>query len=140
MCLGRENQKKNFAYQVINAVRTGQVMTIPSDQCGNPTWAGDIAAWILDLLNIGESGIWHLAGEGSHTTREEWLKQILKGLRATPALSTAVDQWAYQAITTAALKQKALRPLKAGLSTARIRQLCPELLRSPDSLDCILGE
>lgn len=40
---GKEAQQKFFVYQVINALREGVSMSLPSDQFGNPTWAGDIS-------------------------------------------------------------------------------------------------
>lgn len=131
---GRETQQKNFTCQVLRAVRTGSPMTIPSDQRGNPTWAGDIAAWVMDLVQAGESGIWHLAGEFAGWTREDWLKAILRGVRAHGE-AAAVDQWTYRAIATSALGQPALRPLNAGLQIASIQRRFPRRPRDPFDIE-----
>lgn len=129
---GREAQQKNFACQVLRAVRTGAPMTIPSDQRGNPTWAGDIAAWVMDLVQAGESGLWHLAGEFAGWTREDWLRAILHGLRVQG--ESGVEKWNYRAIPTQALGQPALRPLNAGLLNAAIQRRFPRVLRHPSDL------
>ena len=134
---GHESQRKNFVYQVVAAIKGGKSIRIPSDQCGNPTWAGDIAAWVLDLLQAGESGIWNLAGEHSRWNRKQWLDAILNGLRRHGAISRELEQWTYTAITTEQLTQPALRPLQAGLCTDRIRQRFPRRTREPDNIEII---
>ncbi len=134
---GREAQQKNFAYQVMRAVGAGQTLKIPSDQEGNPTWAGDIAAWTLDLLEAGECGIWHLAGEGARMTREGWLCAILRGLEADADLATRISRWRYEAVPTSVLAQPAPRPLRVGAVTERIQSQFPRVARLPDDLSVL---
>ena len=136
---GREAQQKNFVYQVLRAVREGKKMTIPSDQRGNPTWAGDIAAWILDLVQAAESGVWNLAGEFPDWTREQWMRSILDGLRASGGDASLLEKWSYQTKPSDALAQTASRPLNAGVNIGRIQARFPRALRHPSTIECLLA-
>jgi dTDP-4-dehydrorhamnose reductase len=114
---GAEAQKKNFAYQVWNALREGKTMTLPSDQCGNPSYAGDIARWLIALLEMRESGPWHLKGPWPNCTRPEWAEKLVAAFRAE-----GIDvhpNFAIKTVSTAELKQKALRPLQAGMISTK---------------------
>jgi len=136
---GHEPQRKNFVYQVLRAIEQNQPMRIPSDQCGNPTWAGDVAAWLFELLETGTSGVWHLAGPHPEWTRIQWAGAITEGLRTVhPELTPAINHWSTTACPTAELRQPALRPLQAGMSCEKIQSLAPRHLREPQALDVIL--
>lgn len=133
---GRETQGKNFVYQVLRAVRERRAMSIPSDQCGNPTWAGDIAAWLISLLETSSGGVWHLGGPHPEWTRVQWLEAILEGLRTSrPDLASAINQWSYTARATMTLGQPALRPLQAGMCCEKILAQLPRHLRQPHALE-----
>jgi len=127
---GRETAGKNFAYQIIRAAEQGRSLRLPSDQHGNPTWAGDIAHWSIRLLESAESGVWHLAGGGPETSRPEWARAILAGLCA----AGRPHQCAIEAVATAALGAAAPRPLRAGLITTKIQSAFPRNCRHFGSL------
>ncbi|EEF60305.1 SDR family oxidoreductase [Pedosphaera parvula] len=110
---GAEVQKKNFAYQVWNALREGKALTLPSDQCGNPTYAGDIARWLITLLEKRERGPWHLGGPWPTCTRPEWAEKLIAAFKAEGIISH--PNFAVKTLPTADLRQKALRPLRAGM-------------------------
>lgn len=136
---GKEVQEKNFVYQVIKAVHAGKPMRIPSDQEGNPTWAGDIAWWLVQLMSAGENGVWNLVSSDSRCPREEWLKGILAGLASThPMLENELKIWRYESITTATLGQPALRPLKSGGEFKKIQSRFSRLPREPYDISIIL--
>ena len=114
---GAEAQGKNFAYQVRRAMEQGQALRLPSDQRGNPTYAGDIARWLIALLEHRASGVWHLAGPWPDCTRPEWARRLVAvfeaaGVRRHP-------QFAIEEVPTAELRQRAKRPLHGGLLTPR---------------------
>jgi dTDP-4-dehydrorhamnose reductase len=127
---GAELARKNFVYQVLSAAHGDKPLRLPSDQCGNPTWAGDIADWSLCLLQNSAAGIWHLAGARPEMNRVEWAECILKGLAARePGTRLAIEPQ-----TTKELGQKALRPLLAGMSNAKIQALSPRTCRAPSDI------
>jgi dTDP-4-dehydrorhamnose reductase len=118
---GAEAQGKNFAYQVRRAMEQGKVLRVPSDQRGNPTYAGDIARWLVTLLERRATGIWHLAGPEPECARGEWARRLVEafaraGVRRDP-------QFAIQEVSTAELKQRAPRPLHGGLLTTKAAAL-----------------
>jgi dTDP-4-dehydrorhamnose reductase len=54
----------NFPRTMVQAARAGKPLTVVSDQVGAPTWATDLGAAILDLLESGASGIWNVTNSG----------------------------------------------------------------------------
>jgi dTDP-4-dehydrorhamnose reductase len=128
---GREAQQKNFVYQVFRSLRESRVMRLPSDQLGNPTWAGDIAWWVIRLMGIRAKGVWNLAGEETHFSRLQWYRAIRSGLGADPSAG-------YEEISTGSLGQAALRPLNASALTDRINAVFPKKVRSPENCSDIV--
>ena len=128
---GRELAGKNFAYQVRQAVRERLTMRLPSDQSGNPTWAGDIAAWTVALLESRECGRWHLAGPSPEMLRPDWAREIARGLGVVAPEIVAIP--------TAELGQKAPRPLRAGMCADKIQRFAPRAIRPPYDLGDLLA-
>jgi len=130
---GREAQQKNFVYQTVKALREGRTLRLPSDQIGNPTWAGDVAWWLLGLMELGESGVWNLAGDQENCDRVAWFCAIRDAARAR-GLVPAGTAPGYEAVPTVEFKQPALRPLQAGARIQRILDRLPRGPRSPADL------
>lgn len=55
----------NFIRAVLSRALSGQEPRVVSDQVGLPTYALDLAAAILRLVERGATGIWHVAGGGA---------------------------------------------------------------------------
>jgi dTDP-4-dehydrorhamnose reductase len=127
---GREAARKNFAYQILRAAETAATITLPSDQCGNPSWAGDIAAWSVRLCAASSAGIWHLAGPYPNMNRPDWARLILRGL----ASSTRPSVVNFELRQTSASLSPALRPLLAGMNTTKAQAFYPIACRGPDDL------
>lgn len=126
---GVESAMKNFAYQVRRANLSGGEVVASLAHTGNPTWAGDVAAWTLDLIRAGQSGLWHLAGDHPAMTRQEWATRILDGLadlgqsRRARLVNLPPD-----------VGTLAPRPRAAGLTTSKIQALFPRRCRQPEDL------
>lgn len=108
------SKKKNFAMQVFERVQTGQEMTIPFDQIGNPTLADDLAECSIELADKHVSGIVNVVGKDL-LPRTDFTRALVRSLggdvnRVTP-------------VTTASMKQKAARPLRGGLRTEKLASL-----------------
>lgn len=110
---GPEVQRKNFAYQVWRAVQQGTELVLPKDQLGNPTYAGDIARWLIALVRERASGVRHLPGPNPNCTRGDWARELIAAL----CLCGIKPQPGFALIErpTADLKQPAPRPLRAGI-------------------------
>ncbi len=55
----------NFPRTMVQAAQAGKPLTVVNDQFGSPTYTPDLAEGILDLLDAGASGIWHLTNSGT---------------------------------------------------------------------------
>lgn len=59
---------RNFVKTMLNLFDTKDELNVVFDQCGTPTYAGDLAEAIIDIVNerkyIGNSGIYHFSNEG----------------------------------------------------------------------------
>lgn len=59
---------RNFVKTMLNLFDTKDKLNVVFDQCGTPTYAGDLAEAIIDIVNerkyIGNSGIYHFSNEG----------------------------------------------------------------------------
>ena len=55
---------RNFIAAILGAARTRTELSVVDDQWGRPTYAVDLAGGILDLLERGATGTFHLQGGG----------------------------------------------------------------------------
>lgn len=117
---GAEQRRKNFAHQVCSAMITGSILRLPSDQAGNPTWAGDIAQHLLCLLEQREQGVWHIAGSDPACSRVSWARHLVAAF--TRVGVTASNGFGIEGVPTRELGQKARRPLRAGIISRRLRE------------------
>jgi dTDP-4-dehydrorhamnose reductase len=99
---GEDAARKNFACQVCDAMVAGKTMRLPSDQCGNPTWAGDIAHTLVD----------------PECDRIEWANRLVAAFTRVGVVASSGFE--IVGVPTAALGQKAPRPLHAGIVSARL--------------------
>jgi dTDP-4-dehydrorhamnose reductase len=88
------------------------------DQITTPTYNPDLAAATTALVDAGVSGIVHVAGP-EVMDRAEFARRL--------AAAAGLDPGPIQSLSTAALGQRAPRPLVAGLRTDRLRALLPAL-------------
>jgi dTDP-4-dehydrorhamnose reductase len=112
---GPEPQGKNFVYQLVRALAAGKPLTLPSDQLSSPTYNRDLARASVELVEGLERGVWNVAGP-------EVVDRATFGRLAAAVFG--LDAGLIRAADTASLKQKARRPLSAGL---RIEKLVERL-------------
>jgi dTDP-4-dehydrorhamnose reductase len=65
-----------FVPAILGKAAAGEALRIVDDQRGRPTWAPDLAEALLDLMEAGERGTWHVAGGGACT----WLELAREAL------------------------------------------------------------
>ena len=135
---GREAQEKNFACQVVRAIHEGRTMRVPSDQTGSPTWAGDIAGWLLDLMEANETGVWNLVGGEACMTKSGWASEIVNGLSETAFVSAEkLAVWTCESVPTDQLGQTAPRPLRCGGLDKKIQSRFPRTPRRPREISIL---
>lgn len=121
---GPDRQGKNFVYQLIRNCRRGQPMRIPMDQVSSPTYNVDLAEATVELCERELSGVYHLAGDGV-------LDRFAFAELACRVFE--LDASRLSPVPTAALGQKAARPLKGGLLIDKARAVLRTTLRSPEA-------
>lgn len=108
---GPEPQGKNFVYQLLKNLREGKTMKVPDDQISSPTYNRDLARASVDLVERDLNGIWNVAGSAC-MDRCAFARLAARTFGLNPLL--------IEAVKTADLKQKARRPLDAGLSVGKL--------------------
>jgi dTDP-4-dehydrorhamnose reductase len=116
---GPERQGKNFAYQLVRALKAGKPMIVPSDQQSSPTYGPDVALATIRLAENGCSGLYHVAGP-EVVARPEFAQVIAKafGLDTSLISSKRTDE----------LSQGAPRPLRGGLAISKLETELPGLM------------
>jgi dTDP-4-dehydrorhamnose reductase len=110
----------NFVSWLAGELRAGRRVRVVDDQWNTPTLADDLAAALLRLLARGAEGIIHVAGPDL-LTRDAWARQI--------AAYYGLDAGLIDVTSSAALAQRAQRPLRSGLRTERAAELDGVALR-----------
>lgn len=100
---------KNFVLRLIEALRRGEAVRVPSDQLSTPTFAGDLATASIRVA-AAETGVWHVAGPDV-MARDELAYRVADVFGLPPTL--------IRPVATSDLNQAAARPLRGGLRCTR---------------------
>jgi dTDP-4-dehydrorhamnose reductase len=105
----------SFPRRILERARSADRIPVVADQRVNPTYARDLAAATLELLDHDFTGIVHVVGGGC-AGWDEFARAVLEEF----SIPTEVD-----AVPTSAFPTPALRPLNGCLGTTRYRPLRP---------------
>jgi dTDP-4-dehydrorhamnose reductase len=72
-----------FPAKIVEAANRLGALRVVSDEFGNPTYAPDVAAAIVQLIESGRYGNYHLVNEG-WTSRHHFAQQVLAASGARP--------------------------------------------------------
>ena len=120
---GPEPQGKNFVYQLLKRGRAGESMRAPADQISSPTYNVDLAAASVELAERDLTGVYHVAGSDV-LDRHAFARLVCRVF--------GLDEASLTPVSTAALGQRASRPLRAGLRIDRARAALATPLRGPE--------
>ena len=110
---GSRSKGGSFVDRILERARSGAPLRVVGDQVFSPTYAPDLAAAVVALVDRGARGLVHVANEGACSWHELAVAGLeLGGVRAD-----------VERITTADLAAVARRPVYSVLSTARYREL-----------------
>lgn len=109
---GEEPERKNFVLQLVDALRAGRPFTVPSDQVITPTDAVSLARAVVELVERGFRGTFHVAGP-ERLARPDFARRVVAAFGLDPA--------GLRAAPTAELGLRARRPLHAGLRDDKLR-------------------
>lgn len=110
---GAEDSRKNFVFQVVDALRDGRTFAVPSDQVITPSDAVSLARSVVELLDRGTRGLFNIAGP-ERLPRIEFAQRVVRAF--------ALDADLLRPVETAALGLAARRPLRAGLRDDKLRR------------------
>lgn len=102
--------RPNFALWLIDNLGRKEPVRVVEDQIGNPTLVDDLAYAVLSAIELGRTGLYHVAGRDI-LSRYEFALRLARVFEFDESLITPV--------TTDALRQPAARPLKSGLITLK---------------------
>ena len=115
---GPDPAGKNFLYALRHALREGRPFRVPADQISTPTYNYDLAQAVVALVNEGKTGVFHVCGP-QRLSRQEF------ATRAAIAMGLNPDY--IQGVPTSELRQRAPRPLDAGLATDKLTRMRPDV-------------
>lgn len=110
---GGEPNRKNFVLQLVDALGAGRPFTVPSDQVITPTDAVSLACAVVELVERGYRGTFHVVGP-ERLTRPAFARRV--------ATAFGLDPAGLRSVPTADLDLKARRPLRAGLRDDKLRE------------------
>jgi dTDP-4-dehydrorhamnose reductase len=121
---GWEPARKNFVCQVVDALRAGRTFAVAHDQVITPTYAPDLAKALTELVDMDARGTFHVVGPRV-IARLEFAHMIAEAFDLRP------DR--LRGISTMQMGLAAARPLRAGLSDAKLRTTIGHGLRAPEA-------
>ncbi|HEX8099848.1 MAG TPA: dTDP-4-dehydrorhamnose reductase [Actinomycetota bacterium] len=132
----------NFVRTILDAARTKPELEVVADQIGLPTYAVDLAKGILDLVDLGATGTFHLAGQGDPCSWAELAETAISAalvaalLEQRPAVR-AIRTEQYRATRTDEVAPRpafsaldCTKAAKLGVSLRRWREAVAEYVRS----------
>ncbi len=84
----------NFNAKIIAAAEKHGSLRVVADEFGNPTYAPDLAAAVVRLVDSGHHGIYHFTNSG-YCTRHQWAVEALRlaGLDTVPVTPISSGEW-----------------------------------------------
>jgi dTDP-4-dehydrorhamnose reductase len=105
----------SFPYRILDLARTDGPLRVVADQLVNPTYARDLAAAAVELVETGTAGIVHAVAEGC----AGW-DELARATLGEFGVSAPVEP-----VSSAGYPSAARRPLNGCLGTTRYRPLRP---------------
>jgi dTDP-4-dehydrorhamnose reductase len=111
---GIERHGKNFIYRLVRTLSQGDELVVPEDQVGSPTHVDDLAESVWRLVELNQSGLFHVAGTDLADRR---------GFAIHAAEVFGFDPGKVRGVDTASLRQAAPRPLRAGMLMNKLQSV-----------------
>lgn len=127
---GRDTRRRNYVLRTADELRAGRVVEAPTDLYGTPTFAPDLVAAVLMLMQARASGVWHVAGD-RHLSRFDLARMVATAFGVEGAQLVA---------TTAAAADGVDRPRMSGLRTIRTEVERPRMTPLEDALATLAAE
>ena len=120
--------KRDFLRPFLKEAQEKKLLRVSGDQFGSPTWAGDLARVICDLIATRHYGIWHARNEGFYS-RAEFASMILE--------KTGIP-CRIESVPTAEIPGAARRPLNCRMAAELPAGIAP-MPSVEEGLECCLS-
>lgn len=90
---------RNFLHAILRVARRDGAVRVVADEIGNPTFVSDLARAIAQLVEAGQTGIFHLVNEGS-CSRWEFASEILRQAGMGELVNTPILQSDFDRLST----------------------------------------
>jgi len=115
---GLATARGNFVELMLRLAQSGNPIRVVEDHVASPTYAPLLASRTIDLLERGQTGIFHIGG-GTPTSWFHFAKLIFETARVTPALQatdereyrTAAKRPKYSALSNAKMERTGVEPM-----------------------------
>jgi dTDP-4-dehydrorhamnose reductase len=115
---GLDTARGNFVELMLRLAAQGQPVRVVEDHVASPTFAPELAARTADLVERGESGLFHLGG-GTPISWFDWAVKIFAAAGVKPALKstnerefrTAARRPKYSALSNAKMESRGIAPM-----------------------------
>lgn len=104
---------KNFVEAILGKGRQGATLRVVDDQIGCPTYTADLAQKIVEIVERGRPGLYHVSNQGS-CSRFEFAQEILRQAGLDPTLVLPVP--------TSASDRPARRPANSRLANQKLEE------------------
>ncbi len=104
-------QGKNFVQTILDRIRAGESLRVVDDQVGAPTYTEDLAAKLLEVVEKGEPGVYHVTNQGYCS----WFEFSLEIARQAGVRAVSISP-----IPTSASERPARRPRNSRLANTRL--------------------
>jgi dTDP-4-dehydrorhamnose reductase len=121
---GWETLGKNFVCRVLASLRAGVPVSVGADQIVRPTYASDLARSVIELLEVGATGTFHVVGSRA-LPRDSFAHLVADVFGVRHELIRSVPM--------ATLGLRARRPRQAQLRDDLLRAVLGRSLDSPES-------
>jgi len=108
-----ETQTPNFLMHLIDTLKEQDAIKVPGFLYGNPTYAGDLAAGIMDLLDRQKYGLYHIVGS-QYISRCEWAEICIEMAGLKGKTIEKIEEPPADMVP---------RPLQSHLDTAKFREV-----------------
>ncbi len=115
---GLDTARGNFVELMLRLAVQGQPIRVVEDHVASPTFAPELAARTADLVERGETGLFHLGG-GTPISWFDWAVKIFAAAGVRPALKatnerefrTAARRPKYSALSNAKIESRGIAPM-----------------------------
>ncbi|VVB92213.1 GDP-L-fucose synthase [uncultured archaeon] len=124
---GWEIAGKNFCIRLIKNLKENKSMKVPFDQIGSPTYALNMVQAVKDLVETDKRGIYHVVGSDL-MDRYTFARNVAEVFE--------LDECFLIPVSTSELRQKARRPLHAGMKNDKVqKEISTKLMGVKDGLE-----